>query len=359
MRKALQIIWKNPYVKAFTLIVSLIILFFFFSATRGVWGTFLGAFLLAYLLYPLLTWLEKRSLPRFIGMLLIVMGCFLLIGVFAGIGALLANELPNIAPQLINAVGQFEDVPYLISRFIDPSFGLVFREVSSAVENFLERLFYSITPNFQNDEPQGGLMSQLVALMGGGFRLVMTLILAFYIFYRFKYYSENFTDIIPARHQPTARRLLDKVGYSVGGYLRGQLIIAIGVGLLSFLGLALVGVPLALPLGLLATVLNLIPFFGPLLVSFPAVLLALTVGWGAVIGAISVLLIVNQLDAHVFTPLVFSKTIKVNPVTVIFAILLGSSLFGLWGAVLAVPLAVFIKFLYAEYYLASAWYQAD
>lgn len=359
MRQALRAVWRNPYVRALTLLAGLVALYSFLAATREVWGIFLGAFLLAYLLYPLAAWLERRSFPRVFVLVIVMAGFLLLVGAFAGIGALVGAELPKVAPELVGVVDQLSELPFRISRFIDPSFGDLFRRVSSATEMLIERLTEGLIPSLDNDEVEGGLVNRLVALMGGGFRLTMMLVLTLYLLYRFPHYSQSLMESVPARHQPSVRELLDKISYSVGGYLRGQLMIATGVGLLSYLGLVLVGVPLAPALGVLATVLNLIPFFGPLLVSVPTALLALTVGRGTLIGAMLVLLIANQVDTHVLTPLILSRTIKIDPVTVILAILLGSSLFGLLGAVLAVPVAVFLKLLYRDYYLTSSWYHAE
>lgn len=343
--------------RVLTLLVGLVTLYLLLSVTRTVWGTFLVAFALAYLLNPLVTWLERHRFRRFFGVALVLLVFALLLVFFWSIGRTIAMQLPNFVALVPELVEQVQAVPFAISRSIDPTFGEVFRQVSGAIETFLDRLAEDIIPTLIEGGMETGLMSRVVALMGGGFRISIAFVLMVYLLYKFPGYSRSFLSVFPARRRPWVAELLAKANHSVGGYVRGQLIIAGAVGLLSYIGLTLVGVPFAPGLGLLATIFNLIPYFGPLAVSVPALLLAMTVSWGSVLAAALVLLGANAIDAYVLTPVILSRTIKVDPVTVIIAILLGSSLFGLVGAVIAVPSAVFLKLLYIEYYVQSDWYR--
>jgi predicted PurR-regulated permease PerM len=142
----------------------------------------------------------------------------------------------------------------------------------------------------------------------------------------------------------------------VGGFFRGQLILATAVGVLTWLGFLLLGIPLALPLGFLTGVGNLIPFFGPLLAGVPAILLAVTKGGWSVLGALAVLIDVQQLDTYLLSPLVFARTTPLHPVSVILAVFIGFSLFGVWGRLLAVPAAALVKLIYTRYYCLCTWY---
>lgn len=161
----------------------------------------------------------------------------------------------------------------------------------------------------------------------------------------------------PHRHRPLVENLVSTAGVAVGSYVRGQILIALAVGGLTLLGLSLIGVPLALALGVLADILNLIPFLGPMLTAAPTPLLAFTEGTNQVIGASIILILVNQIDAHLLTPLVFSRVISLDPVTIIVVVLIGATLFGFVGAVLAVPAAAFLKVLYTNYYVDGTWYK--
>ncbi|MCL6569755.1 MAG: AI-2E family transporter, partial [Meiothermus silvanus] len=122
-------------------------------------------------------------------------------------------------------------------------------------------------------------------------------------------------------------------------------------------GLALVGVPLAGGLGLLAGVFNLIPYVGVIVSTVPALLLAATVGWPTVLLTLLVVWLTNQLEGHLLSPRILGSTTNLHPVTVIAAILIGASLFGLLGALLMVPTAAFAKILIQDYYLKSRLYE--
>ncbi len=101
-------------------------------------------------------------------------------------------------------------------------------------------------------------------------------------------------------------------------------------------------------LGVLTGVFNLIPFFGPIFVAVPTAIVAATVSWVHVAGALGLLLAINFLDGNVLMPLVYSRTVALDPVTILVAILFGAALFGLLGALLAVPFAAFVKIVYVE-----------
>lgn len=145
----------------------------------------------------------------------------------------------------------------------------------------------------------------------------------------------------------------------MGGYIRGQLLISVVVGLAISLGMAVLGVPFALGIGFLAGVFNIVPFLGPVIAFIPAALLALTLGWYQLGLTAAIFLGVNFLDGYVLSPFIFSLTIKLHPVVVLTAILIGASLLGFFGAIIAVPTAAFLTLLYEEYYLTSRWYDRE
>lgn len=117
------------------------------------------------------------------------------------------------------------------------------------------------------------------------------------------------------------------------------------------------GVPLAASLGFLAGVFNLIPFVGVIVSGVPALLLAATGGWGKVLLALLVLWLANQLEGNLLGPFIVGRSTRLHPVTAIAAILVGATLFGLWGALLGVPTAAFLKVLLEEYYKKSRFYR--
>ena len=123
------------------------------------------------------------------------------------------------------------------------------------------------------------------------------------------------------------------------------------------LGSWLLGVPLALSLGFLAGVFNLIPYLGVIVSTIPALILAASVGGWQVVGVLGVVTAANQLETLVHSRVILGRTTELHPAAVIIAILIGASLGCIWGALVSVPLVAFLKLLYEDYYQTSSFYE--
>ena len=361
MWQALRDIWPNPYARlvvgVLVLVPLAVALYYFFGWTRAVWASFLVAYLLAYLLNPVVVWFEQRRLSRGIGVLAIGLALLTLLGLLWLLGIRVATQLSLFTGKLPAITAIIEEIPFLAARAVDASFGDTFEQVFINLNNLAETVSHQVRATLGGAREGSGVLQGLGSVFGGGAQLAITLVLTIYLLYNFPRYSRSFLRAFPHRFRPTVEHVMGNAGYAVGGYIRGQLVIAVFVGILTGLGLLLLGIPLAVPLGLLTGVANLIPFFGPLIATVPTVLFGLTEGWAQALGALGVLLLVQQLDANVLTPLVFSQIIDIDPVTIILAVFIGSALFGILGAIVAVPVAVFLTLLYREYYLDGAWYK--
>jgi len=128
----------------------------------------------------------------------------------------------------------------------------------------------------------------------------------------------------------------------VGRWLQGQLLLALTVGLMVFVGLSLLGIKYALVLGIIAMIMELVPIVGPVIAAIPAVILALLQAPVMGIWVVLFYAVVQQFENHILTPLIMGRATGLNPVTVIIALLIGAKLAGILGIVLAVPVAVVI-----------------
>jgi predicted PurR-regulated permease PerM len=150
--------------------------------------------------------------------------------------------------------------------------------------------------------------------------------------------------LVPRAYRGAAVSFMDDVDKVIGGFVRGQVLLALGVGIAGTIVLLAVGIPYAILLGLLAGVVSIVPLIGPVIALIPVVLIAFfTVGVVKVIvvGVLfAVILVVQQ---NVFTPLVVSKSVGVTPLVVFVALLLGSEAFGILGALLSIPIAGILR----------------
>ena len=149
--------------------------------------------------------------------------------------------------------------------------------------------------------------------------------------------------LIPSGLRKKTLKTIASVNHEIGAFLRGQALISLVVAALSALGLMLAGVRSFLALGLIVGIFNMIPYFGPLLGAIPAVLMALTQGVGTALLAALALLTVQQLDGMVISPRIMGALTGLHPGSVLLAIALGSSLSGVTGMLLAIPLALTIR----------------
>jgi predicted PurR-regulated permease PerM len=363
MREAFRQVWANPYVRV---LVYLLLFYLAFRLLQKAWPALqvlLTAFAFAYLTHPLVRFFEARRLPRVLGVVLVYLGLGLFLGLTSFLTAQtvvelsrLAQELPRLLDPLwawlLGLPDRIQAVP--VPESLKPVLAEASRNMQGLLQGFLETLLRFV----QGLLGQGGnLLGFFASLVGGIFQLLAALTVSVYFLYDLPRLGQAALRVFPEPYQPLVADLAGKLDRSVGGFVRGQLLVAFLVGLIVGIGLWLVGVPLAASLGFLAGVFNLIPFVGVIVSGVPALLLAATGGWLKVLLALLVLWLANQLEGNLLGPLIVGRATRLHPVTAIAAILVGASLFGLWGALLGVPTAAFLKVLLEDYYQRSRLYR--
>ncbi|WP_299431944.1 AI-2E family transporter [uncultured Meiothermus sp.] len=367
MRRDVAEIWKLLWVRiaVYAVLTYLLIALagFVFGGARGAIVTLILAFVFAYITSPVVRALESRKVPRFFAVLLVYLGLMLLLGLasfliadMAYALALFATDLPRILAPLLTWI---ENLPTRIGQFeIPPALEGVFAQAIQSLQTLLQDFMQILLNALRTLLAQGGnLVGFFAFLVGGALQLFAALIISIYLLYDMPKISKTIFKAVPLPYQPLVGDIAGKLDRAVGGYLRGQLLVAIAVGLIVAVGLWIFGVPLAGSLGFLATVFNLIPYAGVIISTIPALLLALTVGWPQVLAVLGVVVFANQVEAHLLSPRILGRATSLHPVSVIGAILVGSSLYGLIGALLAVPLMAFFKAIYTEFYLTSKFYK--
>jgi predicted PurR-regulated permease PerM len=363
MREAFRQVWANPYVRVLVYLLLFYLAFRFLQKAWPALQVLLTAFTFAYLTHPLVRFFEAKKLPRVLGVALVYLGLGLFVGLTSFLTAQTVVELSRLAQEL----------PRLLDPFLSWLLGLpdrvravpvpeslrpILAEASRNLQGLLQSFLETLLRFAQGLLGQGGnLLGFFASMVGGVFQLLTALTLSVYFLYDLPRLGQALLRTFPEPYQPLVADLARKLDRSVGGYVRGQLLVAFLVGLVVGVGLWLVGVPLAASLGFLAGVFNLIPFVGVIVSGVPALLLAAMGGWVKVLLALLVLWLANQLEGNLFGPLIVGRATRLHPVTAIAAILVGASLFGLWGALLGVPAAAFLKVLLEDYYRQSRFYR--
>ena len=306
-----------------------------------------GALLLIYVaaviaigLSPLVSAIERREdaltrhrVPRWLAILAIYL---LVLGILVAIGMLVMPPLAQQMRELWTAIPDLlhRGQQWLIDR------GLLSRELS--VREAVERA------------PMGGgdavntVFDALWRLIGGLAGLVTILILAFYLLLEADTLVNTFVRLFPRGKRRRVDDACRRVTTKVSAWLGGQLVLGGIIGGSAALGLWLMGVPYFYVLALIAAIGELIPIVGPLLAAIPAIAVASSVSPGLALGVLIFFVAQQQFENHVLVPKVMERQVGVSAVVVVIALLIGGSLLGVVGAILAVPTAAILHVLIQE-----------
>jgi len=194
----------------------------------------------------------------------------------------------------------------------------------------------------------GALVAALWRLIGGIFGFIAIPILAFYFLVDADNLVRLLVRLFPRSERPRVEAACRRVTHKVSGWLGGQLLLATLIGSTAAIGLYVMGVPYFYVLALIAGIGELIPVVGPLLAAVPAVAVALTVSPALALGVGIFFVIQQQVENHVLVPKVMERQVGVSAVAVIVALLLGGTLLGVVGALLAVPTVAILQVLFEE-----------
>jgi predicted PurR-regulated permease PerM len=169
-------------------------------------------------------------------------------------------------------------------------------------------------------------------------------LIALYLLMDLPQLQRDMLNLVPSAHKDEAADLASKIGRAVGGFFRGQLLVAFLVGLMSAIGFAIIGLPFWFVIGAIAGFFNLIPLVGPFIGGAIGFIIGTVYGGvGLGIQAAVVEIIVQQIDNHFLSPNVMKRTVQIHPVTVMLSLLAGGALAGFWGVLLAVPTVAVAK----------------
>ncbi len=304
-------------------------IFFITAFLLGLWLLYLirdlllilfVALILMSALAPAVRFFEKIKLAKALGIAIsYIIIISILVGVLFTFLPSLIEQSSHLAVNLPPMVGQFFNIAN-IDRTVFQS------ELSSLSRNLL-----SITL---------GLFDNLLTII---FLLVMT----FYLLLE-RDNLETRTAALFVGREDRIRKLIVKIEEKLGAWLRGQLALSLIIGVMSYIGLVVLGIPYALPLALLAGALEIVPVIGPIISSLPSIVIALTVSPVLAIATAAMFFVIQQAENHFIVPQVMKRAVGLNPLIVILAIAIGGRVLGFAGALLAVPIAVVIQIIVME-----------
>ena len=183
--------------------------------------------------------------------------------------------------------------------------------------------------------------------------VLTVLILAFYLLLTRDKLDEALGFFFGDDRRKEAIKLVDVLEQKLGGWARGELALMVLVGVSTYFGLILLGIPFALPLALLAGLLEIVPYVGPIISAIPSVIIGL--GISPIIGLATAALyfLIQQVENYVFVPKVMEKSVGVSPIITLLALAVGFRLAGVVGIVMSVPVVISIQVIVARYLLTK------
>ena len=361
MHEALKTVWANPYVKVLVGIGFAVVAVLVFRAVHPAGMLFLAAFGLAYLANPIVDWLEGRGVQRGFGVALVAITLVVAVWLASQLSINAISKTFTEGEEGIalteTASAWFVDLPENFERLVPDAIMEFIAGPLATFSDVLEEVGRMLAPHIE--ELTGAVVGVLSGTVTGVFQAALVLILTVYVLYDYHRFTESFLSAIPRPYRDTVRSLAVTLDSVMGGYIRGQLIVAASVGVMVIIGLTIIGLPLAGFIGLIAGLLNIVPFLGSIVPAIPALIIALAGGWWQVILVILVFVIANQIDNHLLTPFVLSRSTALHPVTVILAVIGGFAFGGLLAAILAVPVVAFAKALFEDHYKTSRFYRSE
>ncbi|MDD7303216.1 MAG: AI-2E family transporter [Bacteroidaceae bacterium] len=321
---------------------------------------FFIAWIAAYMLYPVVRFLQYRCHLRyripciFISMLLVL--------------AAIAGVFMLVVPGIVAEGGRLGTLATTLAQHHLGGDTIIAQTITQFVEQYLNK--NAIVELISKDQVQTALqtlileawnvLSQTVGILMGVLTVFVVLLYTFFLLLDYENIVEGWADMVPAPQRPFLQQLVSDVAEGMNSYFRGQSLIALSVGILFAIGFQIVGLPMAIGLGLFIGVLNLVPYLQ--LLGFLPALLCVTMRsldtgqnfWIVLLWTLVVFAVVQAIQDLVLTPRIMGKAMGLSPTVILLSLSVWGALLGFIGLIIALPLTTLCISYYKRYLLKQA-----
>lgn len=305
---------------------------------RDLLGILLVSVLLAAVMDPIVDWFEKKRVPRSLSALLLYALIFIVLGVIA------LAIVPPMMEQMRGVAENFGDywkkvmTSYNALHEISARYGL-----ATSFQNSINALNEALASSF------AGLFSTVTGVFSGVISFFVMLVIAFFLVVEKNSISDLVNSLVPAKHRDYVGAMLSKMQVKVGHWMGGQLMLMLFIGILTYVGLAVMGIKFALLLAIIAGLLEVVPYIGPVVATIPAVFFAASSSPTKALLVLALYILIQRIENMVLVPKIMQKTTGLNPITVILALAIGFTVGGVAGGLLAVPVTAALNVFLADY----------
>jgi len=298
---------------------------------------FIFAIIITYILNPLVEMLTEKKMNRTAAVALIY---FILIGsiivALVFIVPIIILELNKLIDTLPFYTSEVQRIFANIKTTYLASLPISLQEVVDRNINRMEELLLDLLQK---------VADAIIGIFSSILSIILVPILSFYFLKDLDKIKHNAIFYIPSSYRKIVIQWFEKFGNTLGRYLRSQLLVSLIIGILTTLSMVIIGVDFAFLIGIVAGFTNIIPYFGPLIGIMPAIAIAMLRYPDKIPWIIISMIIIHQLESGIISPYIVGEHVGLHPITVIFALLIGGTFFGLVGLILAVPIAALIKLI--------------
>lgn len=288
-------------------------------------------------LEPFVNYGEKFKIPRSISTI------FLYILIFGLIGLSIYIIIPPLIYQIKNMA---INLPHYAINFYP-----YYHQVSPYISNWQE-LLNNVSQSLS--QLTGGIYSVSLAIFGGLASVVTTLVITFYLLVERDSINKFALKTFALAGKEDVLGWVEKISQKLGGWFRGQIIVSLTMGVVTALGMSIIGLPYALMVGVLAAILEIVPIVGPIITGAVAIIIALLAGsWIKALIIVGFYILAQMLENHFLVPKVMGKAVGVSPAVILIALLIGAKLGGIMGAIIAIPVAAAISVIIETYLQAK------
>lgn len=358
-RERMEITVSGATMAKFVVItILLLLLTAFLYEIRDILVIFFVSLLFAAALDPMVDALERRKIPRSLGVILIY------VVVLAALGLLVSNLIPIVARELGELAAKIQDyVVNIVSGKIElPKY---LEGVRPVIKRFFEGIdvskignYKDVLLNFANklSDVAGNVFNAVVVLFNGFFNVILVLVITFLMTVDEAGIDKFILSLFPARHADYIRAKSNAVKEKMGYWLRGQIVLCLVVGVLVYVGFFIIGlfskpVEYAATISIVAGFTELIPYAGPFIAWLVALPIAANQSLGLILWMTALMYLVQVLENNVIVPMVMHKAVGISPIFIMFSMFVGFSFLGIVGMILAVPVATAVAIFVKDYAL--------
>lgn len=292
---------------------------------------------IAYLLHPIVEQLHEQYMPRWLAISLI----YLLF--FGGVGYAIFKMYPIFLKQwkdLLSNVPQFVDTyrKWINDIYESTSY------LPEAIHDRMDTLLYNVEK--LGDGLVASIGDHVLSMVDWLLLVAVIPVLVFYMLKDYPLMKQAIWQWTPHAFREEGKQMVEDIDKSLGGYIRGQLLVCLFVGVISILALWLIGMKYSLVLGALMGITNVIPYFGPIIGAIPAIIIAVTVNTNMIFFVLLIVFMVQLIESNLLAPYIVGKSLHIHPLLIILALLIGGELAGILGLVIAVPTLTILRVIF-------------